>query len=137
MSGPASQLPGPPGGHSPANRPSPTQHRAHLVAAGLLALSWLAAAPEASAAGPTATVQIENFTFTPAQLSIEAGTTVTWINHDDIPHLVAASDKAFRSPPLDTDESFSFTFSTPGTFDYFCALHPRMTGTIQVTAKAK
>ncbi|BCP53318.1 hypothetical protein K32_19350 [Kaistia sp. 32K] len=105
-----------------------------LLVAGLLALPlWLIAASSASAAGAAATIQIENFTFTPAELSVEPGTTVTWVNHDDIPHLVAATDKGFRSPPLDTDDHFSFTFTKPGKFDYFCALHPRMTGTVVVT----
>jgi len=104
------------------------------IAAALLALPFLVAiAPAALAAGSATTVEIQNFTFTPGELSVKAGTTVTWVNHDDIPHLVAATDKGFRSPPLDTDDQFSFTFDKPGTFSYFCALHPRMTGTIVVT----
>lgn len=107
--------------------------RRRLVAACLALPLWLALVPAAFAAGAAETVQIENFTFTPAELSVKAGTTVTWVNHDDIPHLVAATDKTFRSPPLDTDDQFSFTFEKPGTFSYFCALHPRMTGTIIVT----
>jgi amicyanin len=79
-----------------------------------------------------ATVKIDNFTFEPQKLSIKAGTTVTWKNEDDIPHTVASATKAFKSKALDTDDSFSFTFTTPGTYDYFCSLHPHMTATIVV-----
>jgi plastocyanin len=78
------------------------------------------------------TVVIDNFTFGPADLSIAPGTTVTWVNHDDIPHVVVDTGKAFRSRVLDTDERFSFTFSAPGDFTYFCSLHPHMTGRVRV-----
>ncbi|CAN5296952.1 hypothetical protein BH10PSE10_BH10PSE10_17450 [soil metagenome] len=77
-------------------------------------------------------VTIDNFTFTPPEITVKPGTTVTWVNHDDIPHSVAANDKAFRSRALDTDEFYSFTFSSLGTFDYFCGLHPHMTGKVIV-----
>jgi plastocyanin len=77
-------------------------------------------------------VKIDNFVFSPERLTVKAGTTVTWINHDDIPHTVAAQDRAFKSKVMDSDESFSFTFSTPGEYSYFCSLHPHMTGTIVV-----
>ena len=79
-------------------------------------------------------VKIDNFTFNPQQITVKAGTTVTWTNHDDIPHTVTSSTQAFKSKALDTDDKFSFTFTTPGTFKYFCALHPHMTGTIVVEA---
>jgi plastocyanin len=79
-----------------------------------------------------ATATIDNFTFSPARLTVKAGTTVTWHNEDDIPHRVAASSRLFKSEALDTDDSFSFTFTEPGTYDYFCSLHPRMTGTVIV-----
>lgn len=85
-----------------------------------------------SAQGAKATVTIDNFTFTPAELDIAVGTTVTWINHDDIPHSVVASGKEFRSKALDTDDSYSFTFATAGTFRYFCGLHPHMVADIVV-----
>ena len=81
---------------------------------------------------PIVEVKIDNFVFSPERLTVKAGTTVTWINHDDIPHTVAAKDRAFKSKVMDTDESFSFTFSTPGEYFYFCSLHPHMTGTIVV-----
>ena len=70
--------------------------------------------------------------FGPAELTVKAGTTVTWTNRDDIPHTVVSPDKVFKSKVLDTDEKFSFTFSTPGTFPYFCSIHPKMTGKVVV-----
>jgi plastocyanin len=88
----------------------------------------------AAALATDATVKIDNFTFDPPRLTVKAGTTVTWYNEDDIPHTVVASGKAFRSKPLDTGDKFSFTFTTPGSFEYFCSLHPHMTGAIVVEA---
>jgi plastocyanin len=79
-------------------------------------------------------VKIDNFTYNPQQITVKAGTTVTWVNHDDIPHTVTSKTGAFRSKAMDTDDKFSFTFATPGTFPYFCALHPHMTGSIVVEA---
>ena len=81
-------------------------------------------------------VKIDNFTFNPKQVTVKAGDTITWVNHDDIPHTVTSQTQAFRSKALDTDDKFSFTFATPGTYPYFCALHPQMTGTIVVEASA-
>jgi plastocyanin len=80
-------------------------------------------------------VSIDNFTFNPQKLTVKAGTTVTWTNKDDIPHGIAATGNAFtRSKAMDTDDSFTFTFTTPGTYQYFCYIHPHMTGTIVVEA---
>jgi plastocyanin len=79
-----------------------------------------------------ATAKIDNFTFVPARLTVKAGTTVTWRNEDDIPHTVTSVTQRFKSRALDTDDTFSFTFMEPGTYDYFCSLHPRMTATIVV-----
>jgi len=79
-------------------------------------------------------VSIDNFTFNPQRLTVKAGTTVTWTNKDDIPHALAAVGKQFKSKALDTDEKYSFTFTTSGTYQYFCSLHPHMTGTIVVEA---
>ncbi len=79
-------------------------------------------------------VKIDNFTFNPPSLAIKAGAGVTWENHDDIPHTVVSTTQVFRSKPLDTDDKFSFTFTIPGTYQYFCSLHPHMTGTIVVEA---
>jgi len=76
-------------------------------------------------------VMIDNFTFEPAQLTVKAGTTVTWTNRDDIPHTVVSAGK-FRSKTMDTDGTFSFTFTSAGDYKYFCSLHPHMTGTVKV-----
>jgi plastocyanin len=80
-----------------------------------------------------AKIKIANFTFDPPTLTVKAGTTVTWVNTDDIPHVVSEKNGAFRSGALDTDESFTQTFPTAGTVEYFCAIHPHMTGKIIVT----
>ena len=84
-----------------------------------------------------AAVVIDNFVFSPERLTVKAGTTVTWTNRDDTPHTVAAKDRTFKSKVMDTDESYSFTFSTPGEYAYFCSLHPHMTGTITVVASTE
>jgi plastocyanin len=76
-------------------------------------------------------VTIDNFTFAPAEVRVKVGDTVTWTNHDDIPHTVVSAGK-FRSKTMDTDGSFSFTFTAAGDYRYFCSLHPHMTGTIKV-----
>ena len=101
----------------------------------------LAAAPVAvllaagiAARADDASVVIDNFTFTPATLTVKAGTRVVWKNEDDIPHTVVsdASPPLFRSKALDTDDTFSTVFDKPGTYPYFCGLHPHMQGTIVV-----
>jgi plastocyanin len=79
------------------------------------------------------TVKIDNFSFGPADITIPAGTTVTWTNNDDVPHVVTSDDnKMFKSKALDTDDRFSFTFTKPGTYNYYCAIHPKMTAKIVV-----
>ncbi len=82
-----------------------------------------------------ARIDIKNHTFIPATIIITAGSKVTWTNRDQDPHTVADSDKQkrFRSAALDTNESYSFTFSVPGTYQYFCTLHPDMVGTVAVS----
>ena len=80
-----------------------------------------------------ATIKIANFTFDPPTLTVKVGTTVTWVNADDIPHLVTDKDGKFHSSALDTNDKFSQTLSTAGTVEYFCAIHPKMTGKIVVT----
>jgi plastocyanin len=79
-----------------------------------------------------ATVTIDNFAFTPAELTIKPGTKVTFVNHDDIPHSVVDAGGKFRSKVLDTDDSYSMTFTTVGDVTYFCGLHPHMKGKIVV-----
>jgi len=117
----------------------------HTLRAGALALVMtvsavgvvaLTSAP-ASAAAPVAagpTVRIDNFVFGPQALTVTPGTTVTWINQDDIPHTVVAGDRSFKSKVLDTDERFSFTFTKTGEYGYFCSLHPHMVGKVIVKA---
>jgi plastocyanin len=85
----------------------------------------------ASARAEEFKVTIDNFTFTPAELKVKVGDTVTWTNHDDIPHTAVSAGK-FRSKTMDTDGTFSFTFTSAGDYKYFCSLHPHMTGMIKV-----
>ena len=109
----------------------------HIGVATALALAVFAAAtalPAASAHVAETEVKIDNFAFAPQRVVVKAGTTVIWINDDDIPHTVASSAKLFKSNALDTKDKFSFTFTTPGAYEYFCSLHPHMTGTIVVEA---
>ena len=80
----------------------------------------------------TNVITIDNFTFSPKELTVAVGTTVKWVNHDDIPHTVVEKKTTFRSKALDTDDSYSFTFTSAGAFDYFCGLHPHMVGQIIV-----
>jgi len=77
-------------------------------------------------------VTIDNFTFSPKDLTVAVGTTVKFVNHDDIPHTVVEKNLSFRSRALDTDDTYSYTFATAGSFDYFCGLHPHMVGKIIV-----
>ena len=90
--------------------------------------------PAESAQAADMEVKIDSFAFAPQRVTVKAGTTVTWINDDDIPHTVASSTKTFKSSALDTKDKFSFTFTTPGAYEYFCSLHPHMTGAIVVEA---
>ncbi|OMB90492.1 amidase [Mycobacterium colombiense] len=78
-------------------------------------------------------VTIDGFAFAPVTLTVPAGTTVTWTNRDEEPHTVAASDGSFHSPGMGTGATFTHTFSTAGTFDYVCSIHPMMRGTVVVT----
>ena len=77
-------------------------------------------------------VKIDNFSFGPQTLTVAPGTTVTWTNNDDVPHTVVSDDKAFKSKALDTDDKFSYTFDKPGTYNYFCSVHPKMTAKVVV-----
>ncbi|MGH9559239.1 MAG: metallophosphoesterase [Bryobacteraceae bacterium] len=77
-------------------------------------------------------VEIDNFSFAPAALTVPAGTEVVWTNRDDIPHTIVATDKSFRSPALDTSDKFSHVFAQPGEYEYYCSLHPKMTGKLIV-----
>ena len=90
--------------------------------------------PPTAAQAADVTVKIDNFTFGPQKLTVKAGDTVTWENVDDIPHTVVATNRSFKSKALDTNDKFSFTFTTPGTFEYFCSLHPHMKASVVVEA---
>ena len=107
-----------------------------MLVAGVAAAVASAASPrraEASAPDAKAEVKIDNFSFGPAELTVAKGTTVNWVNRDDIPHTVVSDDKStFKSKPMDTDDHFSFTFSKEGTYNYFCSIHPKMTAKVIV-----
>ena len=107
-----------------------TRSRMSWAIASVAASVLLAATP---ARAEDAAVKIGNFTFGPQEMKVKSGTTVTWTNEDDIPHTVVSVNN-FRSKALDSDDKYSFTFTTPGTYKYFCSLHPHMTGTIVVEA---
>jgi plastocyanin len=97
-------------------------------------LFFASAMTQAAPAPGSASVQIANFTFKAPVVTVKPGTTITWINADDIPHTVVSRTGLFKSKVLDTGDQFSFTFAKPGQFGYFCSLHPHMTGTIIVKA---
>ena len=101
-----------------------------------LVVAALAAGALASQGAPAADaeVQIDQYAFLPQRVTVKAGTTVTWSNDDDDSHTVASSSKFFKSKALDTGDKFSFTFTTPGTYDYICSVHPYMTGAVVVEA---
>ncbi len=96
-------------------------------APGSTAISTAASVP---VTGPH--VSIANFTFSPDALTVPVGSTVTWINQDDIPHTVTSVDGIFKSDGLDTGDQFSFKFTKPGTYSYYCSIHPKMVGKIIV-----
>jgi plastocyanin len=117
-------------------RPAATRfaHNRGLVVALLLGpvVGAMLAFGAVAAQDATDVITIDNFTFTPKELTVAVGTTVKWVNHDDIPHTVVEKKTTFRSKALDTDDSYSFTFTSAGTFDYFCGLHPHMVGQVIV-----
>ncbi len=77
-------------------------------------------------------VRVDNFTFGPDTLTVAVNSTVTWVNKDDLPHVIASTDGVFRSKALDTDDKYSYTFTKAGTYPYFCSIHPKMVGNIVV-----
>jgi plastocyanin len=98
------------------------------------ALVLFAGLPLAAPAASTATVHIKNFKFVPAVLAVAPGTVVTFVNDDEEPHTVTATDKSFDSEGLDTNQKWPHTFTKAGTFTYFCEMHPYMHGTVTVKA---
>lgn len=77
-------------------------------------------------------IRVDNFTFGPATLTVPRNHTVTWVNKDDIPHVIASNDGLFKSQALDTDDKFSYTFTKAGTYAYYCSIHPKMQGKVVV-----
>jgi plastocyanin len=102
-----------------------------LIAGALQAAKTVNAQPQA-AQPAAAEVKIDNFSFGPQTLTVPVGTTVTFVNRDDIPHTVVSTDGVFKSKVLDTDDKFVYTFSKAGNFPYFCSIHPKMTGKVVV-----
>jgi plastocyanin len=94
--------------------------------------AWRARVVYAQEKAAASEVDIDNFSFTPMEITIARGTQVTWVNKDDVPHTVVSVDHKFKSRALDTDEKFSFTFQDAGTYAYFCSVHPMMTGKVVV-----
>jgi len=90
-----------------------------------------AGSPESST-GPVAEVKIDNFAYTPGVITVKAGTQVTWINRDDIPHTVDSTQGKFKSAAMDTDGTIQFRFTEPGEYPFYCRMHPKMTGKIVV-----
>lgn len=102
----------------------------HTVLALVLVCSGLAVAAFGSEAATEVT--IDNFTMSPKTITVAPGTTVRWTNADDIPHTIVSDDHVFKSKVMDTGEQFAYTFATAGTYNYFCSIHPHMTGTVVV-----
>lgn len=102
-----------------------------ILAVGACASGSGGAQAQAASASSTQ-ITIDNFVFTPQTITVPAGTTVTWTNKDDVPHTVVENNQKFKSRALDTDESFSYKFDQPGTYDYFCSVHPKMVAKVIV-----
>jgi plastocyanin len=108
------------------------RYRSILAATGLGLLYAVHAGTLTAATADPTKILVKDFMFTPMSLTVKAGSTVTWANMDDEPHTVVSSTGLFRSAALDTNESFSFKFDKPGTYQFACSIHPRMVGTIVV-----
>jgi len=102
-----------------------------LALVAVLILHPTRARSEDAKASPTE-VKVDNFTFGPDSLTVPVNSTVTWINKDDVPHVIASNDGVFKSKALDTDDKYSYTFSKAGTYPYYCSIHPKMVGKIVV-----
>lgn len=102
-----------------------------VIVAGMTILKRSVMAAENNAAAATE-IRIDNFSFTPASITIPVGTEVHWKNNDDIPHTVVSNDHTIKSKVMDTGDDFSYTFAKPGTYNYFCSIHPKMTAKVIV-----
>jgi len=104
-----------------------TKRFAMVLAVGVVALAaWASAAPAPQK------LEIHQFKFLPATVTVAPGTTVTWVNHDEETHTVMSSTGSFASAALEHEQTFNHTFAAPGTYTYFCALHPLMRATVVV-----
>jgi plastocyanin len=103
-----------------------------LAAVAIVAATQPGSTTKAADQSAAAVVKIDNFSFGPASLTVAVGTTITWTNNDDVPHTVVSEDKLFKSKALDTEDKFSYTFTKPGTYSYFCSVHPKMTAKVVV-----
>ena len=110
-----------------------------LASAVCFSADRLSSAEASPAHSPTPTheprkITIGNFTFAPTTLEVPVGTALTWVNEDDVPHVVVGTDAGspLKSPALDTDDRYSVVLDKPGTYHYFCSLHPQMIGTVIV-----
>jgi plastocyanin len=102
-----------------------------------LAWPWLAVDPNSAGAGPVASVSMDHNTFIPGEITVVPGTTVTWVNHEAMPHTVVDLNEGFRSKTLVKDATFSFTFKTAGDYNYSCSIHPNMKGKVIVKPGAR
>ena len=100
---------------------------------------WLAAFAGEASHDPTGStagnnkIEIRDFMFNPPTITVKSGETITWVNRDEEPHTIVSVEKQFKkSSALDTDQEFTITAGAPGTYTYFCSVHPKMTGTIVV-----
>jgi plastocyanin len=110
------------------------QQSLRAFAAGIVVACAVYAVHAVAAPSPAESrITIDNFTFKPDVITIPKGTKIEWDNEDDIPHTVVETQGKFNSPALDTDDKYAFTFDVPGTYEYFCSLHPHMKGKVVVT----
>jgi plastocyanin len=110
------------------------QQSLRAFAAGMAVTCAVYVAVAVAAAPPIESkVTIDNFTFKPEVITIPKGTKLEWENDDDIPHTIVETQGKFHSPALDTEDKYAFTFNVPGTYEYFCGLHPHMKGKVVVT----
>jgi plastocyanin len=111
-------------------------HSLLLTILGLALILAVVLRPSGATAEMAATqaieIKVDNFTFSPATVTVPENSTVTWTNKDDVPHVIASTDGVFRSKGLDTDDHYSYKFTKPGTYSYYCSVHPKMTGKIVV-----
>lgn len=116
--------------HHNAGRPRGGRFAYLLTAAVIVSLHTAAAAAQ-----PTVQMDIKSFAYANPDLTVAPGTTVVWTNRDETPHTVTSRERVWNSPPLDTDDRFSFTFERVGDYPYYCLLHPQMVGVVHVVAK--